>query len=228
MTTNDDAPRIVTGTARPPADLVASLAVFDTATVHESDPRGQIIDPMVGRTVTDRTVVGTAVTCLNRTGDNLMIHAAIEQCRPGDFLVVGVTSPGGYGVFGELLATQCRAQGIAGVLVDDAVRDTQAMRELGFPVWSRNVAVRGTTKIHQGWVNTPIGFGGATVNPGDVIVADGDAVLVVRREDVHDVVIRARARAERESGVRARFAAGELSIDVGGLRDRMPPTQAQQ
>ena len=150
-----------------------------------------------------------------------MIHAAVEVIEPGDILVVATTAPSTNGMFGELLATSVMARGCAGVVVDAGVRDISDLRRLGLPVWSRAIHASGTVKATPGSVNVPIVCGGATVGPGDVVVADDDGVVVVERERAVEVLEVARERLERETEVRARLAAGELGVDFYGFRERL-------
>ena len=212
--------RVVTRVRRPEPDDVEALSAFGVATVHEAYLRRGLMDT-VRPVVPDTRICGPAVTSLNAAGDNLMLHAAIEQCRPGDVLVVATTAPSRHGMFGELLATQCRARGIAGVVLEAGARDTRELREMGYPTWSAAVSAAGTAKTNPGWVNVPVECDGVIVNPGDVVVADDDGVVVVARDDVPEVAVAAAEREEREAGVRRRFESGELSLDVSDLRQSL-------
>ncbi len=159
------------------------------------------------------------MTVLCGAGDNLMIHAAIAVVQPGDVLVVATISDSTDGLFGELLAESCRAHGVAGLVIDAGVRDTVAITALGFPVWSRAISAQGTSKTIAGSVNVPIVCAGAAVSPGDVIVGDADGVVVVPRESAAAVVSAADERLAKEERTRARLKAGELGLDIYGLRD---------
>lgn len=213
-------PRIFSDIERVSADHVERLAECGVATVHEAYSRTGLMHGL--RPITGGVAVaGPAVTCLNYAGDNLMLHAALEVCQPGDVLVVGVTAPSSHGMFGELLATSCQALGLKGVVLDAGARDTQVLRQMRFPVWARVVSAAGTEKAQPGWVNTPISCGGVVVFPGDAVVADDDGVVVVAREDAGEVLERSAARTERESTIRPRFAAGELGLDISNLRPRL-------
>jgi 4-hydroxy-4-methyl-2-oxoglutarate aldolase len=163
-------------------------------------------------------MAGTAVTVLCWSGDNLMVHVAVEQARPGDVLVITTSSPSTDGLVGELLATVMRVRGVRGLVVDAGVRDVAELRRLRFPVWSRAISAQGTVKASAGSVNVPISVGGTLVRPGDAIVADDDGVVCVPREQAAAVVAAGRARVEREEAARAAFAAGELGLDRYGLR----------
>lgn len=203
---------------RPDAAVVRALADLGVATVHEAYGRRGLLDLAVRPLVPDTRVGGPAVTSLNHAGDNLMLHAALEVCAPGDVLVVATTSPSTHAMLGELVATQCRARGIAAVVLDAGARDSGAIRALRYPVWARAISAAGTTKAHGGAVNVPVACAGVLVHPGDVVVADDDGVVVVAREEAATVLARARERAEREERNRERFARGELSLDVNELR----------
>jgi 4-hydroxy-4-methyl-2-oxoglutarate aldolase len=223
MSATGNTPAIVEDVPRPDPELVRRLAGFGAATVCEADPRVRVMDGIAPRYPGSR-IAGAAVTCLNRAGDNLMLHAAMAQCRPGDVLVVAVHPRSSHGMFGDLLATQAKAAGVVAAVLDSGVRDTAAMREMGFPTWSRTVTVNGTTKLHRGTVNHPVVCGGALVEPGDVVVADDDGVVVVPAAAAADTVAGAAARTEREATLRRRYQAGEASLDVSGLRERLAET----
>ncbi|MBX6748715.1 MAG: 4-carboxy-4-hydroxy-2-oxoadipate aldolase/oxaloacetate decarboxylase [Micromonosporaceae bacterium] len=214
------APAVYTRVPRPDAAVVQALSPFGVATVHEAYHRRGLmhglspLDP-------ESWICGPAVTALIHAGDNLMVHAAIEQCQPGDVLVVATLSPSSHGIFGELLATLCTARGIAGLVNDAGVRDSQLIRRMGFPVWARTVSAAGSTKHTPGWVNVPVVCGGVLVRPGDLVVADADGVVIVKAEDGAEVARRAREREEREEAIRAAYRAGtpkdvrQLLLDGG-------------
>ncbi|WP_290427322.1 4-carboxy-4-hydroxy-2-oxoadipate aldolase/oxaloacetate decarboxylase [Microbacterium elymi] len=164
-------------------------------------------------------IAGTAVTVLNWPGDNLMIHAAVEQCRAGDVLVVTTTSPSGDGVFGDLFATALKARGVRGLVTSTGVRDTADLREMGFPVWAADVFAQGSVKATGGSVNVPIVVGGQLVSPGDIVVADDDGVVIVPRTGADAALTAAEARVAKEAADREAYASGtELSLDRKGLR----------
>lgn len=213
-------PYIVTNIERADPDCARRLGQLGVATVHEANARTGLMHGI--RPVTPgASIGGPAVTCLNFAGDNLMLHAALDHCRPGDVLVVGVTSPSSHGMFGELLATSCRARGVQGVVLDAGARDSAELREMGYPVWSRTISAAGTDKTQPGWVNIPISCGGVVVAPGDVVVGDDDGVVVVSRLEAAAVLESAQKRADRENALRPRFAAGEIGLDVNDLRPRL-------
>jgi 4-hydroxy-4-methyl-2-oxoglutarate aldolase len=210
-------PTIIRQIARPSSQGLLEMAELGVATLHEAYGRRGLMHGMLPITL-GAHICGPAVTSLNHAGDNLMLHAAVDVCEPGDVLVVSTTAPSLHGMFGELLATLCVARGIIGVVLDAAVRDVELIRGSGFGVWARGISASGTTKSGLGWVNIPISCAGAVVFPGDVIVGDDDGIIVVERELAASVVEAARQRSTREQAVRGRFASGESSLDVGGWR----------
>ncbi|HEX3931052.1 MAG TPA: 4-carboxy-4-hydroxy-2-oxoadipate aldolase/oxaloacetate decarboxylase [Nocardioides sp.] len=212
---------IVTDVPRPDEGGVAALRGYGVATVHEAMGRVGSLGPELRPIQQGVTIAGPAVTALCWPGDNLMIHAAVEQCSRGDVLVVATASPATHGMFGDLFATALMHRGVRGVVVDAGVRDTATLRELGFPAWSRYVSAEGTVKATAGSVNMPVVLAGQQVRAGDVVVADDDGVVVVRRERVAETVRASAARAEREDAARAAFSQGELGLDRYGLRQRL-------
>jgi 4-hydroxy-4-methyl-2-oxoglutarate aldolase len=210
--------RVVRGIARPDPDTVGGLAELGVSTVHEAQRRRGAFGTAIRPIQQGARVAGPAVTVSCQAGDNLMVHAAVEVCRPGDLLVVATTSPSTDGMLGELLATSLAAHGVVGVVIDAGVRDVAELRAMGFPVWSRAVSPQGTVKATPGSVNVPVVCGGQQVCPGDVVVADDDGVVVVPREDAATVLAAGRGRAAAETDKRARLAAGELGMDMYQLR----------
>ena len=209
---------IVTGVPRAPIGQLDELAGFGVATVHEALGRVGYLGPELRPIQQGARVAGSVVTALVWPGDNLMIHAAVEQCAPGDVLVVAPTSPCTDGYFGELLATSLVAHGVRGLIIDAGVRDTAELREMGFPVWSRHVSAQGTVKATAGAVNVPVVIGGQSIRPGAVILADDDGVVTLPAHDLPHAIEASRAREDKEQATREALAAGELGLDRYNLR----------
>lgn len=199
--------------------VVTALGGFGVATIHEAQGRTGLFQPGIRPIFPGTRVSGSAVTVGVPPGDNLMIHVAVEQCRSGDVLVVAPTAPSDAGFLGELLATALRVRGVRGVVIDAGVRDVAELQRMGFPVWSRCVSALGTVKETLGDVNVPIVCAGQQVRPGDVVVADDDGVVVVRREDAPAIREASAQREEKEAASRLRYEAGELSLDVHAIRE---------
>ena len=221
--TNAHGPRhvVVTSIDRADMALVDQLAPIGTATVHEAIGRRGYVGPHISPIQQGTKIAGPAVTVLSHPGDNGMLHAAVEQCRPGDVLVVANTAPSTHGMFGDLLATSLMQRGVRGLVIDAAVRDTADLREMGFPVWTQHVSCQGTVKNTPGSVNVPVRLGEQVVNPGDVVCADDDGVVIVAREEAAEALDLSNQRLAKEADTRARLEAGELGLDFYGLRDKL-------
>jgi 4-hydroxy-4-methyl-2-oxoglutarate aldolase len=209
---------VVRSVERAEPDVIAALRRAGVATAHEAAGRVGLLGPAVRPRQAGSSIAGSAITVSCHPGDNLMIHAAVEVCRPGDVLVVATTSRSTDGMFGDLLATSLRSRGVLGLVSDAGVRDIATLREIGFPVWSRAVHAQGTVKASPGSVNVPIVVDGQLVHPGDVVVADDDGVLALPRVDAAAVAGAAAARIANEAAKREALASGVLGVDLYNLR----------
>jgi 4-hydroxy-4-methyl-2-oxoglutarate aldolase len=214
-------PTIVKTIARADAAVIRALGEPGVAPVHEAQGRTGLMRPFMRPVYPTARVAGSAVTVLCVPGDNMMIHAAMEVCEAGDVLVVTTTSESTDGMFGELLAVSCRARGVAGLFIDAGVRDTADITSMAFPVWAKAISAQGTVKATPGWVNIPVVCAGASVAPGDVVIGDGDGVVVVKRESAAEVARLGQERLAKEEKTRERLRKGELGLDFYGLRAKL-------
>jgi 4-hydroxy-4-methyl-2-oxoglutarate aldolase len=200
---------------------VSELAELGTATVYEASGREGLVDLDLHQLIPGSRAAGPARTVRCGQGDNLMVHAAMDKAQPGDVLVLTMPEPEPVALIGDLLVTQAKAKGVAALLVDAGVRDTEDLRELGVPIWTRWIRVRGATKTEVGAIDEPVELGGATIRPGDTVVLDADGAVIVRQERKDEVLAASRARLEQEAVKRAKLQGGQLSYDLDNLRARV-------
>jgi 4-hydroxy-4-methyl-2-oxoglutarate aldolase len=210
---------VVRNIKRADAGVVKRLGALGASTVHEAYGRSGLMKPYMRPAWVGGEAAGTAVTVLAQPGDNWMIHVAVEQCKPGDILVVGCTTDNTDGMFGDLLATSLMARGVTGLILDAGCRDVKSLREMGFPVWSRAISAKGTVKATLGAVNVAVVCAGVNVMPGDAVVADDDGVVVIGRKDVSEVAAKGEKRFAEEDGKRRQLAAGVLGLDLYKMRE---------
>jgi len=214
-------PVVVTDIARADPATAEALGRAGVATVHEAQGRTGLLHHRLRPIWRGPSIGGTAVTCTVAPGDNWTIHVAVEQCQPGDILVVGALDESHSGYFGDLLGTALKTRGVRGLILDAGCRDVRDLETLGFPVWSRTVSAFGTIKETLCDVNVPVSCGDQIVRPGDVIVADDDGVVCVPRTRAAEALKAAEDRLAREEKSRARYQAGEISLDVNNMRPRL-------
>ena len=214
-------PKVVTGIPKIPAAAVTRYRKLSVATVHEAQGRVGLLSPEIRPVKEGLKLVGRAVTVFATPGDNVMIHVAMEQCEPGDVMVVSVNSRSDCGYFGDLLATLMQARGIAGLVIDSGVRDLADLKQMNIPVFSRCISAQGTVKETLGDVNVPVVCGGQVINPSDLIIGDDDGVVVVRRHELDSVAQKSEARENKEAGIREKYREGTLGLDMNNMRKRL-------
>ncbi len=213
--------KIVRTVRRADPDVIRTLGELGVATIHEAQGRTGLLKPYLRPIYPAARAAGSAITVYSQPGDNLMIHAAVSVCQPGDLLVVTTASESTDGMFGELLGVSCQAHGVTGLIIDAGVRDTAELTEIDFPVWAKAISAQGTVKSTAGSVNIPVVCAGAAVQPGDVVVADADGVVIVPRSHAAAVAELGRQRVAKEEQTRERLRRGELGVDFYGLREKL-------
>ena len=209
---------IVRNIERPSQELLDAYNKLDVSTVYEAQGKQGILDPVLKPILTNTMIVGPAVTVVCPAGDNLMIHAAIEVVKPGDIVVITTEGNNVLGMIGELIVTALMKKGAKGIIMDSGIRDVRQIRDMGFPIWTREVLSQGAQKVRGGWVNAPAVCAGVLIHPGDLIMADDDGVVVVKKEDFESSLKLSQARVAKEAGTIEKIESGQISLDFYNLR----------
>ena len=206
---------------RPSENLIKKLEQYDVSTVYEAQGKKGLLNYGLSPVSPESSICGPAVTVICPAGDNLMIHAAIEVCKPGDVLVITTIGESVSGMIGELIVTALIKKGVQGVVIDAGIRDASQIRKLGFPVWSKAIYSEGTTKVKGGWVNARAICEGVEINPGDLIMADDDGVVVIKKDEIEEVAELSNRRVIKEEGTKQKINDGQISLDFYGLRETL-------
>lgn len=212
-------PVVVRNIKRADPNAIGTFEALGVSTVHEALGRYGLMKPYMRPIWPGASIAGPAVTILAQPGDNWMIHVAVEQCRPGDIVVLGCTADNTDGMFGDLLATSLKARGVKGLIIDAGCRDVATLKEMGFPVWSRAISAKGTVKATLGSVNIPVVCAGVNVEPGDAVVADDDGIVIVPKKYAVETAAKAQKRADDEEAKRTKLASGTLGLDMYNMRE---------
>jgi 4-hydroxy-4-methyl-2-oxoglutarate aldolase len=210
---------VVRNIKRADAKSLATFEKLGASTTHEALGRYQLMKPYMRPVWAGASIAGPAVTILAQPGDNWMLHVAIEQCQPGDIVVLGCTADNTDGMIGDLIATSLKARGVKGVIIDAGCRDVATLKEMGFPIWARAISSKGTVKATLGSVNIPVVCAGVYVEPGDAVVADDDGVVVVPKKYVAETAAKAQKRFDDEDAKRVKLASGVLGLDMYNMRE---------
>jgi 4-hydroxy-4-methyl-2-oxoglutarate aldolase len=216
---------VIKNITRPDEKLIEEYKKLDVSTVYEAQGKQGLMDYSLKPILDNTLICGPAVTAVCGAGDNLMIHAALEVCKPGDVLVITTEGGAVAGMIGELIVTALIKRGVQGVIIDSGIRDVAQIRELGFPVWTKAIHSQGTSKSRGGWVNAPTVCGGTNVEPGDLIMADDDGGVVIKKADLKSSLELSKKRVEKEAGTKEKIARGEMSIDFYNLRPTLEKEQ---
>lgn len=203
---------------RPSQELLDAYSKLDVSTIYEAQGKQGILDPVLKPILNNTMIVGPAVTVICPAGDNLMIHAAIEVVKPGDIVVITTEGNNVLGMIGELIVTALMKKGVKGIIMDSGIRDVRQIRDMGFPIWTREVLSQGAQKVRGGWVNAPAVCAGVMIHPGDIVMADDDGVVVVKQEDFESTLTLSQARLAKEAGTIEKIESGQISLDFYNLR----------